>query len=312
LSVPAIAALLLVAVEPPSFEPVEIACAAPAFAVEPAVPASAMAETASPASEPLPAPQPVLVHSPALVPEDEDAIIVKARQHPKGDPLEGVNIQTFEVMQVVDKILVRPLAGTYQRILPDPVRSGFRNALNNLKDPVAFLNFLLQLKPGKAAETLGRFAINSTVGVAGLFDMAKRRPINLPRRPNGFANTFGYYGVKQGAFLYLPLLGPTTVRDVIGDTMDRLFLPIAVGKPFSRPYYAIPIGTLSSIDQRAQFDEKLQELHTDSDPYAATRKDYLEQRQAVIDALHTRAGVIDSPGRGPVPAPAVRLPKLQE
>ncbi|MFX6258432.1 MlaA family lipoprotein, partial [Acinetobacter baumannii] len=88
---------------------------------------------------------------------------------------------------------------------PVPVRSGIRNFLYNLREPIVFVNFLLQHKAGKAAETLGRFVVNSTVGVGGLFDMAKRRPIHLPRRPNGFADTLGFYGVKPGPFLFLPL-----------------------------------------------------------------------------------------------------------
>jgi phospholipid-binding lipoprotein MlaA len=244
---------------------------------------------------------------------DQNVIVVTARSHVPGDPLQGVNIKSFEVTQAVDRALVRPVALTYQRIVPDPLRSGFRNFLNNLREPVAFLNFLLQIKPGKAAETAGRFAINSTIGAAGLFDFARRRPFKLPRRPNGFANTLGYYGVKPGPFLYLPLIGPTTLRDFLGDGLDRLFLPVVVGRPFSRPVYAISVGTLSSLDQRAEFDEKLQVLHADSvDPYAATRQDYLHHRQDVIDALHGRPAPdrSDADVAPPaLPVPAVPLPQ---
>src|SRR3546814_15373424 len=77
----------------------------------------------------------------------------------------------------------------YQGIVPEPVRDGLGNALRNLSEPVNFLNFLLQFKIGKAAETLGRFAVNTTFGVGGLFDVAKTMPFNLPYRRNGFANT---------------------------------------------------------------------------------------------------------------------------
>src|SRR3546814_1283739 len=75
-----------------------------------------------------------------------------------------------------------------------------------------FLNFLLQFKIGKAAETLGRFAVNTTFGVGGLFDVAKTMPFNLPYRRNGFANTLGFYGVEPGPYFYLPLIGSTTLR----------------------------------------------------------------------------------------------------
>lgn len=217
-----------------------------------------------------------------------DEIVVHARTPPPpGDPFQNVNAKSFEITQDVDRAIIRPVALTYQRIVPDPLRSGFRNFLNNLREPVVFLNYLLQFKPGKAAETLGRFTINSTIGAAGLFDIAKRKPFKLPRRKNGLGNTLGYYGVGPGPFFFLPIIGPTTLRDVLGDNLDRLVLPVAFGSPFNKPIYAITIGGLSSLDQRAEFDEKLQELHEGNpDPYAKTREDYLATRQAAIDALH--------------------------
>ncbi|GEM_PF-260364 len=222
--------------------------------------------------------------------DDDNVIVVSGRTGPpRSDPLESVNMASFDVTQAVDVAFVRPVAKTYQRILPEQVRSGIRNFINNLREPVAFVNFLLQLKPGKAAETAGRFALNSTVGVAGLVDIAKRRPFHLPRRPNGLANTLGYYGVKPGAFLFVPLVGPTTVRDFIGDGLDRLFLPTVVGKPFSKPEVGIGLYIASSLDQRAEFDEKLEEMHQDRDPYARTREDYLQSRQNAIDALRGRS-----------------------
>src|SRR3546814_2446438 len=91
---------------------------------------------------------------------------------------------------------------------------GLGNALRNISEPVNFLNFLLQFKIGKAAETLGRFVVNTTFGVGGLVDVAKTKPFNLPYRRNGFANTLGFYGVEPGPYFYLPLVGPTTLRDM--------------------------------------------------------------------------------------------------
>ncbi|WP_293881894.1 VacJ family lipoprotein [Sphingomonas sp.] len=215
-------------------------------------------------------------------------IVVRARVRTPSDPLQAVNAKSFAITQAVDEAIVRPVALTYQKILPDPVRSGIRNIINNLREPVVFLNFLLQLKPGKAAETAARFAINSTVGIAGTFDFAKRKPINLPRRPNGLGNTLGYYGVKPGPFLFLPLLGPTSLRDLFADTADRLVLPTVVGKPFNKLYVAIPIGLFSSLDQRAEYDEKLMAQRETADPYVARREEYLARRQAAIDALHSQ------------------------
>jgi phospholipid-binding lipoprotein MlaA len=222
---------------------------------------------------------------------DQGDIVVTAQpRSPPGDPLQELNATSFEATQAVDKAVIRPLAMGYRTVVPKPIRSGFRNFLSNLTEPVIFLNFLLQLKPGKAAETAGRFAINSTIGAVGVFDVAKRRPFKLPYRPNGFAYTMGYYGVKPGPFLFLPLIGPTTVRDVIGLGLDRLAVPLAVGKPFNQPAYSLSTSTLSSLDQRAQFDGKLRKLHEESDrPYAATREDYLNNRQAEIDELRGKS-----------------------
>ncbi|CAN5121715.1 VacJ family lipoprotein [soil metagenome] len=214
-------------------------------------------------------------------------MVVVGRAKVPGDPLQALNAKSYEITQSVDKAVVAPVATAYSKTLPAPVRSGVRNFFNNLAEPVVFLNYLLQIKPGKAAETLGRFAINTSIGVGGLFDMAKRRPFKLPLRRNGFANSMGYYGVKTGAFLYLPLIGPTTVRDLIGLSLDKLVVPVAVGKPFNTPYYSIPAGLVGSIDYRVEFDADLRRINESADPYAAARESYLTGRQAEIDALHS-------------------------
>jgi phospholipid-binding lipoprotein MlaA len=217
-----------------------------------------------------------------------DIVIVGRKQSP-GDPLRAVNAKAFAATDAVDSAVIGPVALAYKRRVPSPIRRGIHNFLYNLREPVVFLNFLLQFKPGKAAETVGRFAINSTVGALGMLDVAKKRPFRLPRRSNGFANTLGYHGVKNGPFLFLPLVGPTTVRDLIGGALDRLILPVAVGKPFTSPTYTVPAGVLGALDHRADFDEVLHDLHDNSpDPYAASREFYLRRRQAEIDHLHGR------------------------
>jgi phospholipid-binding lipoprotein MlaA len=118
-------------------------------------------------------------------------IIVTGRRPSPADPLEELNATSFEISQSVDETFVAPVAFAYGEVIPRPVRKGLRNFLHNLGSPVVFLNYMLQLKPGKAAETLGRFAINTTLGVGGVVDVAKRKPFNLPHRRNGFANTLG-------------------------------------------------------------------------------------------------------------------------
>jgi phospholipid-binding lipoprotein MlaA len=239
-------------------------------------------------ADPPPTPEPAPKAEPA---QSESAtatdIVVTARPRAsKADPAAAINIVTFDAAQVMDRALVAPVTKGYTKIVPKPARDGLHNLINNLDEPIVFVNFLLQLKPGKAAATLGRFAINSTVGVGGLIDVAKRKPFRLPRRSNGLADTLGYYGVKPGPYLFLPLIGATTLRDMLGRVVDLSILPTAFGKPFTNPAFSTSKGALSAVDERAHVDEDARrERHESADPYTAVREDYLRRRQAEIDVL---------------------------
>ena len=221
--------------------------------------------------------------------EGEDIVVTGHTYSDKGDPLMKVNEKTFAVAQAVDKAVFEPVALAYKHGLPEPVRDGLRNFFRNLREPVIAFNFLLQLHPGKAAETLARFAINTTIGGAGIFDVASHRPFKLPRRRNGFADTLGYYGVKPGPFLFLPIFGPTTLRDLIGETLDRVLVPAAIGGPFRKPAFSIPAATLSALDRRAEIDDRLQMLREAANPYRARREQYLTRRALEIEGLHSRS-----------------------
>ena len=220
--------------------------------------------------------------------QTHDIVVTGAERTPPGDPFENLNAKSFEAVQSVDKAVVEPVAKAYNKGLPKPVRKGFRNFFANLQEPVAFAAYMLQLKPGKAMETAGRFSINTTLGVAGLFDVAKRKPFFLPYRPNGLANVLGYYGVGPGPYMYLPVIGPTTLRDIIGDTVDKMAMPFLIGKPFTDPACVIPATILNQLGERAAFDDTVQRIRKEDDPYAAYRELYLKQRKAEIEALHSR------------------------
>jgi phospholipid-binding lipoprotein MlaA len=236
-----------------------------------------------------------------LASDDRSEIVVRARQRhgPTADPIAAVNEKTFYVAQDIDLAVVGPVAQAYTRFVPEPVRDGLHNVLNNLREPVVFVSFMLELKPGKAAETAGRFAINTIGGIGGLFDVARRKPINLPRRPNGFGDVLGYHGVGPGPYLFLPLIGPTTLRDLIAGGADRLLQPLAIGAPFNLPAYAIGAGAISAVDRRNRVDGDLETSRTADDPYVFRREMYLGQRRAEIEGLHHR-----NSRTGPAPDPS--------
>ncbi len=269
-----------------------VAATAQAAPVTPAAPAPIVpAETADPAAIPVDPTAPVL--PPAgqpMAPAVPNEIVVTGRgKPPRSDPLQAINAQTFEVVQAVDSAVIAPIAYGYRSIVPEPIKDGLHNVLLNLTEPIVFVNDLLQLKIGRALKTLARFVINTTLGVGGLFDVAKKKPFNIDYHVNGFAYTMGYYGIKPGPFLFLPLIGPTTVRDVIGRVLDLSLLPGIAGKPFNDPKYALASGALKSIDERLERDDMLTAIKEDcDDSYAAERTWYLVKRQAVIDGLHGR------------------------
>lgn len=264
--------------------------------------AAALAALVPPAAPPPQAPTPAPVS-------------VTPRAKTPGDPHERFNRRMFAVQQRFDRRFLRPAAMGYTRAVPRPVRTGIRHFFSNLGEPLVFVNYLLQLKVGKAAETAGRFMINSTLGLAGVLDVAKTPGIWLPHRPNGFGDTLGYYGVRPGAYLFLPLVGPTTVRDLLGGQTEGLVLPLAVGVPFNRVEYQVPRGVLTGLDRRAEADADFQALLSGAvDPYATLRSVYLQDRAGEIAQLHGKPrGAAPSEGSDdslldPAAAPGARPP----
>ena len=271
---------------------------ADAIPVPPAIVAPATGESADPSGLGATGVQPQ-----AALPSQTGGIgdiIVTARTPDPGDPLEAVNAASFELVQAVDSAIIAPVAHGYEKGVPRPMRSGVHNLLNNFNEPIVFLNFLLQLKPGKAVETAARFAINSTIGIGGVVDVARRKPFNLPRRFNGLADTFGYYGVKPGPYFFLPLVGSTTLRDLVGRFGDMLILPAAIGQPYRNPAFSLVTGSLGVLDERIGMDADLERARASGDPYVAAREYYLANRQAEIDVLRGKRRSVEDP-RPPEP-----------
>jgi phospholipid-binding lipoprotein MlaA len=266
------------------------------FATSPALLSAALAVTEPLPSEHLPGVAPDVGWSlsgaqPEPPPQEEgpdesdnEIVVEGAYGPPKSDPMERVNEESYRITQAVDEALVEPVAYAYRDGLPEPIRDGLGNVVRNLGEPSNALNFLLQGKVGKAFETLGRLAINSTIGVGGLFDVAGKKA-DLPYRRNGFANTLGVYGVGPGPYLYLPVTGATTVRDLGGSIFDQLLLPVAVGKPFNRTAYAATYFMVNGLDQRLAFDEEIAAIRSSDDPYFLRRQTYLAKRRRDIAEL---------------------------
>ncbi len=198
------------------------------------------------------------------------------------DPLEGMNRGIYKFNDVTDRAVFKPVATVYKTIAPTPVRKGFNNFFNNLGSITTVLNDLLQLKFANAFTDAGRFIINSTFGLAGFVDVASMDKI--PNHKEDFGQTLGYWGAGNGAYLVLPFLGPSSLRDTTGLVFDT-----ATSDPIT---YTHNIGQIRLHNQLrvAQFVDKRAELldakdiadDASLDPYAFTRDAYLQRRESLV------------------------------
>ena len=136
------------------------------------------------------------------------------------DSLEPFNRRMYAFNTQIDKKIVYPASRIYAAVVPKPIRKGISNFYSNFSEIPTFVNSVLQLKPGKAVNALGRFVVNSTVGVLGVADVAKN--MGMKRDPETMGDTLGHYGVKTGSFLILPVLGPSDLRDAVGAGIDSI------------------------------------------------------------------------------------------
>ena len=139
------------------------------------------------------------------------------------DPLESVNRVIFNFNNVADKLILEPVAKGYRK-LPSPIQTGLGNFLNNLKMPLVVVNQLLQGQGGNAAETTGRFFINSTAGLLGLIDVAEK--VGLEQKQEDFGQTLATWGVGDGFYIVLPIFGPSNLRDASGMFLTSVTDPI--------------------------------------------------------------------------------------
>ncbi len=212
-------------------------------------------------------------------PADPEAV---AEFEQTNDPLEPLNRAMFAVNDGVDTLVLRPAAEAYRILVAPEIRTGVRNVLGNLRSPVILMNDLLQGEGQRAGVTLGRFLLNSTLGVGGIFEVATG--FGLPPHGEDFGQTLAVWGNPEGPYLFIPILGPSNPRDLIGTAVDAAANPFSYisGDQWLDTATGVRLG-LQALDTREGLIEPLDALRQGSiDPYAALRSAYRQRRAAEI------------------------------
>lgn len=194
------------------------------------------------------------------------------------DPWEKWNRGVHRFNNAVDRTVAKPLARTYVKVVPRPVRLGVRNFFHNLGQPVSMVNALLQGRPGQAGDSLMRFLVNLTMGVGGVFDPATR--LDIPNRSEDFGQTLGVWGWKQSRYVELPLFGPRTVRDTFGLVGDAPLAPLQYVEEDKVRVFA---QGLQLVDVRTQLMAVDSMREGAADEYALVRDAWLQRRNYQIN-----------------------------
>ncbi len=215
-----------------------------------------------------------------------------------GDPFEGWNRGVTKFNTVADKTALGPLASAYGVVVPDFAKEGVDNALFNLGEPVTAINSALQGKPERALDASWRFIVNSTIGVGGLFDPASA--MGLEPHTEDFGQTLAVWGVPEGPYLVLPLLGPSTVRDTSAFPIDAALNPLNYAEYGNDEDVNVGVraglGTLGAINTRYRLSDQIETMERQAEPYAALRFIYLSQRRAnVRDGAEEETSSQESP-----------------
>jgi len=199
------------------------------------------------------------------------------------DPYEGFNRGVWAFNDAVDTVAIKPAATVYRTITPVPARRGISRIFSNLGEPFSAINSLLQGKPKRALNSIGRFLVNSTIGVGGLADHAT--DLGLPDTREDFGQTLAVAGFKKSPYFVLPLLGPSTLRDAAGTAVQFVADPVLMAVSAQLPGTEQAVFTgLRVIDQRSQLIETGVDaaLANSADPYAAARSAFFQRREAAI------------------------------
>lgn len=191
------------------------------------------------------------------------------------DPWQGFNRKVYAFNSGVDKAILRPIAVGYDKVIPDPAQRSVTNFLSNLREPLYALNNLLQGKYDRALGSTYRFVVNSTIGLAGLFDVAKKHDVSISKED--FGQTLAAWGVKPGPYLMLPFLGPSNLRDGAGYLTDNfLYYPYSIVSDSSATTTFLTI--LNVVDLRTELLGVDSLLEQQLDPYSFLKVAYEETR----------------------------------
>lgn len=228
-------------------------------------------------------------------PADTEAV---AEFNETNDPVEPTNRAVFELNLALDKVILKPIATAYRDFTPDPFQESIYNALNNLRTPVILANDLLQGELARGGVTLARFAINSTLGLAGLFDVASG--LGFEYHNEDFGQTLAVWGVPEGPYVMLPIFGPSNPRDTVGIVVDILLDPIFWwSNNTDREFIPLTISGVRAVDARSRNIDLIDELERSSlDFYAAVRSLYRQRR---IDEIS------NGKSSGNFPAPGISM-----
>ena len=194
------------------------------------------------------------------------------------DPIEGFNRAVYAFNEGLDTAIVRPVAVGYDTVMPSPVRTGVSNFFGNVADVFIAVNNLLQGKVPEAASDAGRFLVNTTVGILGLFDVATE--IGLEKHNEDFGQTFGRWGVGPGAYMVIPFFGPRDVRDTVGLVLDVKADPIAnIGHVPTRNTLLV-VRIVSDRANLLPADKVIEEAALDK--YTYVRDAYLQRRRSLL------------------------------
>lgn len=197
------------------------------------------------------------------------------------DPWEGLNRDLFAVHEGLDNAILEPVARGYRAMTPRLFREGVRNVLQNLRGPVIFANDVLQGEVGRAGTTAARFSLNSTIGLAGVFDPAEA--MGLERHDEDFGQTLAVWGVDAGPYIFVPLMGPTTVRDTVGRVVDSALDPLRWADFDDADTVRTTRTVMTALSVREATLEAIDSVRADSlDPYVTFRSTYGLLRESAI------------------------------